>query len=173
MPRVSGKVRRKLCRCPHEWIANKPCAITLQGADPVSTLKSHRVSLGNSVFFTIRTLPKEFSMPSLQIDSLSYADSCFSPAASRDGSRRLIVRMLSAALALFVVLSVIGCGSGGYPGGAVVGLSSSAITIDAGQSFSFTAKVTANPLLTWSLNGANCSGAACGTVTSSDGATAV
>ncbi len=68
------------------------------------------------------------------------------------------------------VFAVTGCGSGGYPGGGAFSLSTSALTLDAGQSFAITSTVSGGSSLTWSLTGASCTGAGCGTLSSSSGA---
>ena len=77
-------------------------------------------------------------------------------------------------LALFVVsvaaLAMAGCGAGGYAGGSISGLSASAITIDAGQSYTVTVELDQSPLVTWTLSGATCSTAGCGTVSNANGA---
>ena len=79
-------------------------------------------------------------------------------------------------LGLSVVLSgmltsvLAGCGSGGYPGGGTFSLSSSSLTLDAGQSVGITSTVAAGSTLTWTLAGGSCTGAACGTLSSSTGA---
>lgn len=74
---------------------------------------------------------------------------------------------------LLVTVGLAGCGSGGYAGGGITSLSSSSITIDAGQSFQFSVDAKAGLPVSWALSGANCSGAACGTVTPSDSDSAV
>lgn len=71
---------------------------------------------------------------------------------------------------MIVCLGISGCGSsGGYPGGGLKSLSASSVTIDAGQSIGITATLSSNLNLSWALNGASCSGAACGTLSSSSG----
>ena len=72
----------------------------------------------------------------------------------------------------FFMLS--GCGSGGYAGGGITGLSSTAVTIDASQSIPITATVTGGMTVNWSLNaGSSCMGesSGCGTISSNTGAT--
>ena len=71
------------------------------------------------------------------------------------------------AIACFGLLT--GCGSGGYAGGGIVSLSSSAVVIDAGQAFSVTATVSSTPIITWSLAGSSCTGNVCGTLSSTTG----
>lgn len=67
--------------------------------------------------------------------------------------------------ALLAMLAVVsGCGAGGYPGGGITGLSSSSITIDSGQSFTFMSKLSGNPNVSWSISGDSCSGNSCGTL---------
>jgi len=68
-----------------------------------------------------------------------------------------------------VITGLAGCGSGGYPGGGITSLSASSVTIDAGQSFSSTAKLSGNLTVTWTLSGANCSGASCGALSAATG----
>jgi hypothetical protein len=63
-----------------------------------------------------------------------------------------------------------GCGSGGYAGKGITGLSSSAIVIDAGQSFQITADDSGSSPVSWSLSGTSCTASACGTLSSSTGA---
>jgi large repetitive protein len=67
-------------------------------------------------------------------------------------------------------LALNGCGSGGYAGGGITSLSSSAVTIDAGQSFQLEAAVSGNALVSWSMAG-SCSGAACGALSNATGIT--
>ena len=75
--------------------------------------------------------------------------------------------MLSMTLALGLVLT--GCGSGGYAGDGITSLSSTAITIDAGQSFQFTAALAVNAPVTWSLTSDACSSTACGSLSALSG----
>ncbi len=75
-----------------------------------------------------------------------------------------------AVLVMGWVFAITGCGSGGYPGGGAFSLSTSALTLDAGQSFAITSTVSGGSSLTWSLTGASCTGAGCGTLSSSSGA---
>ncbi len=65
---------------------------------------------------------------------------------------------------------IAGCGTGGYAGGGINGLSSSAVILDAGQSFIETSKLSGSPTVTWSLTGGSCSGNSCGTLSSTTGA---
>lgn len=73
------------------------------------------------------------------------------------------------ALLISMLFVMTGCGAGGYAGTGVVNLSASAITIDAGQAISITGQ--SGSTLTWTLSGSNCSGTACGTLSSSTGNT--
>lgn len=87
----------------------------------------------------------------------------------RANLRESIYRARKAAVFFIAILTLIagqlsGCGDGGYPGGGVVRLSSSSATIDAGQSFEITAETMLNAPATWTLSGTDCSGAACGTI---------
>ncbi|MFC6645062.1 beta strand repeat-containing protein [Granulicella cerasi] len=72
-------------------------------------------------------------------------------------------------VAIMILFVLSGCGSGGYPGTGITKLSASAITIDSGQSFAFTASVAGGGSVNWSLGG-SCSGAACGMLSASSGA---
>ena len=69
-------------------------------------------------------------------------------------------------LMLFAVSCLTGCGAGGYAGAGIVSLSTSNVTIDAGQSFSVTANLSGTANVSWNLTGAACTGSACGTVAS-------
>src|ERR1700759_2803511 len=68
------------------------------------------------------------------------------------------------AFVAMMITTLTGCGSGGYPGGGITGLSSTSATIDAGQTYQITASVTSNPTVPWTVSGAAC-GTSCGTVT--------
>ena len=74
---------------------------------------------------------------------------------------------LLALVASVVVLS--GCGSGGYAGTGITGLSTSDFTIDAGQSFPVTAKLSGAALVSWSISSNACTASACGSLSSSTG----
>jgi hypothetical protein len=75
-------------------------------------------------------------------------------------------------LLLTGLMALTGCGSGGYAGSGITSLSSSNVTIDAGQSFQVTASVSGNEPVSWSMAGASCSAATCGSVaTGTDGTT--
>jgi hypothetical protein len=63
-----------------------------------------------------------------------------------------------------------GCGSGGYPGGGIEALSASAVTIDSGQSWTFTAREEGSPLVSWSLT---CAVPACGSLSATTGMSVV
>src|SRR5271156_1762863 len=80
---------------------------------------------------------------------------------------RRAVRASYGALMLLALacMALNGCGSGGYAGGGITSLSSSAITIDAGQAFQLEAAISGNALVSWSMAGScsrAASGAACG-----------
>jgi hypothetical protein len=71
----------------------------------------------------------------------------------------------SAFLLSFLLLS--GCGTGGYIGGGIQSLSRSSAAIDATQSISVSANLTAGLPISWTLGGNACSVAAgCGTISS-------
>jgi hypothetical protein len=97
------------------------------------------------------------------------------PQARQPHSRRARVghigRMQCALLLTMTAAAAIltGCGAGGYAGGGITSLSSSAITIDAGQSFQVTAALSANEPVSWSLGSGACTGSACGTISSTTG----
>jgi len=77
--------------------------------------------------------------------------------------------LLAAMTAL--LLGVTGCGSGGYPGGDIEGLSASAVTIDSGQSYTFKALEDGSPTTAWSVTCG--SGASCGSLSSTTGTSVV
>lgn len=87
-------------------------------------------------------------------------------------NRKSVAPAALVALAL-VITGLAGCGSGGYPGAGITSLSASAVTIDAGQSFGATAKLDGNLTVTWTLAGANCSGATCGTLSATTGTSVI
>jgi hypothetical protein len=59
-------------------------------------------------------------------------------------------------LLLLLCVSLTGCGTGGYAGGAFNGVSASAATIDAAQTFPITASVAGTVTVSWKLQGTNC-----------------
>jgi hypothetical protein len=85
----------------------------------------------------------------------------------------LITAMVISCLGI-LLLTIAGCGSGGYPGGGIEALSTSAVTIDAGQSYSFTTAATPGTAISYTLAGGSCgSGAPCGSLSNTTGATVV
>lgn len=103
---------------------------------------------------------------------------CFSSKATMDSGRNrtmlpkpaiVWLRAASVLLLMASMVLAVGCGSGGYNGGVLTALSSSAATIDAGQSFLVTSQVVGQPTITWTLAGKSCSGASCGTLSSATG----
>ena len=86
---------------------------------------------------------------------------------------RLCVSGWLASLFLLLAAALTGCGSGGYAGGGISSLSTSAITIDAGQTFSISSEASGGSTVSWVLSGATCSGAACGTLSTNAGASTV
>ena len=72
---------------------------------------------------------------------------------------------------LTLSIALTGCGSGGYAGNEISSLSSTAITIDAGQSFQFTAALSVNVPVAWSLTSSACTANACGSLSSLTGPT--
>ena len=78
-------------------------------------------------------------------------------------------RSLFALFAFFALVTMLsGCGAGGYPGAGISSVSASRITLDAGQSIQVTSTVTGQAPVTWTLAGASCTGAGCGTLSSSN-----
>ena len=73
-------------------------------------------------------------------------------------------------MAVAACIALTGCGAGGYAGNGITSLSSSAITIDAGQSFQITAKLAGDEQVSWTMAGGSCSAASCGSVSSTTGA---
>ena len=92
----------------------------------------------------------------------------YSPFRGQTNTRVIHVAASISFVSLCMVLS--GCGSGGYAGKGISGLSSSAIVIDAGQSFQITADDSGSSPVSWSLSGTSCTASACGTLSSSTGA---
>ena len=76
-----------------------------------------------------------------------------------------------AVLVVVVAAWLTGCGAGGYAGNGIASLSTSTITIDAGQSFQITAKLTGDEQVSWTMAGGSCSAAACGSLSSTTGTT--
>jgi ribosomal protein S11 len=66
-------------------------------------------------------------------------------------------------------LAFTGCGSNGYAGGGIVSLSKSAVTIDAGQSFSVTSTLSGTPRVSWALSSTACNASACGSLSATVG----
>jgi large repetitive protein len=73
-------------------------------------------------------------------------------------------------LVVAAVVALTGCGSGGYAGNGITSLSSSAITIDAGQSFQVTTVISGSAPVSWSLVSTGCTAAACGSLSNTSGA---
>jgi hypothetical protein len=74
-------------------------------------------------------------------------------------------------MVIVTCIALTGCGSGGYAGSGITSLSSSAITIDAGQSFQITAALVGDAPVSWTMAGGSCSAAACGSLSSTSGST--
>jgi hypothetical protein len=108
---------------------------------------------------------------SLRVSDLAKVSHKGIDAAWPDGSSSGIYGM-TLLLLLTGLMALTGCGSGGYAGSGITSLSSSNVTIDAGQSFQVTASVSGNEPVSWSMAGASCSAATCGSVaTGTDGTT--
>ncbi|QHN05215.1 Ig domain-containing protein [Granulicella sp. WH15] len=107
--------------------------------------------------------------------SVSFAaNSAMQCASTRSTHNNAILRsafkiLLTACLGVFLGF-LAGCGSGGYAGGGIEGLSASTITLDAGQSFLIKSATTGGSTVTWSLSGPACSAAGCGAVSAATGA---
>ncbi len=72
-------------------------------------------------------------------------------------------------MTLLSYMTLSGCGAGGYAGSEITSLSSTAITIDAGQSFQFTAALSGKAPVSWSLASSACTSSACGSLSSTAG----
>ena len=81
-------------------------------------------------------------------------------------SPRTLVRLGIALVATLLVGLLLACSSGGYPGAALASLSTTSITIDAGQQVNITATNPNSLPLTWNLGGGSCTGRSCGTLSS-------
>jgi hypothetical protein len=84
--------------------------------------------------------------------------------------RRQVVSVLLLLLISSFLGFLEGCGGGGYAGVGITSLSKNTATIDAGQSFSIAATNPGNLPLTWTVTGASCRDAACGTLSASNSA---
>jgi hypothetical protein len=73
-------------------------------------------------------------------------------------------------MAAAACIALTGCGAVGYAGSGITSPSTSAITIDAGQSFQITAFLTGDEPVSWTLAVGSCSAAACGSLSSTTGA---
>ncbi|ACO33900.1 Ig domain protein [Acidobacterium capsulatum ATCC 51196] len=74
-----------------------------------------------------------------------------------------------AALTFTLVVSLSGCGSGGFAGSGIVSLSNSAIALDAGQALTVTASVKDAAHLSWSLAQTSCGAQGCGALSDATG----
>lgn len=102
------------------------------------------------------------SMQSLNPDS---SRRCFPVQALSIHAGSAVLLMLL--MACFVVLT--GCGSSGYAGGGIVSLSASSVTLDAGQAFLVSSKLSGNPAVSWSIASGACSAGGCGALSSTKG----
>lgn len=84
-----------------------------------------------------------------------------------------IDRRYAVIVALGAVLgfAMSGCGGGGYAGGGIASLSATSFVLDAGQSVNVTANLSGSYQVAWAFTGTTCSGAACGGLSSTTGAT--
>ncbi|WP_158793256.1 putative Ig domain-containing protein [Granulicella sp. L60] len=88
------------------------------------------------------------------------------------GNSAVLIILHTTAMFMFlltVCLAFTGCGSGGYAGGGVVSLSSSAVTLDAGQAFMINSKLSGAPSVSWALSSNACNSSGCGTLSSAVG----
>ncbi len=79
---------------------------------------------------------------------------------------------VSAAAMLVSLSAVSGCGAGSI-GEGIKGLSAMAVSLDAGQSYTFNVTTEGAPAVAWALSGADCTGAGCGTLSNAAGSTVV
>jgi hypothetical protein len=83
-----------------------------------------------------------------------------------------LVNVISAAVLLFLLLlTITGCGGGGYPGGGIEAMSLSSLTLDGGQSYKLSAAASGGVTVSYSLSGDACSGATCGSLSNTTGPT--
>ena len=104
---------------------------------------------------------QDSSLPALDVTQMNLA-----------GGKKALSRFLIGCvtgLFLLLALALTGCGAGGYIGGGISAISASAITIDAGQSFSINTQESGQETVSWTLAGSSCNGAACGTLSSETG----
>jgi len=141
-----------------------------------STILDHQAGLANPDHsFLCPTESKENSMTNVST-SLN-ADNCNVAYVSHDEIRGTTVdTVLRIFTTLFLMLSAClaftGCGTGGYAGGGIVSLSSSSVTLDAGQTFLVSSKLSGTPTVSWALSSTQCNSNACGTLSSVTGPTA-
>ena len=113
-------------------------------------------------------IPKPFADQIARIPSCSphkvrkpISHRCVSSARWLDGKMATLrvdrprLGMHHAALLMVVIacVAITGCGSGGYAGGGITSLSSSAITIDAGQSIQISASLSGDEPVSWTMAG--------------------
>lgn len=129
-------------------------------------------------------IPKPFADQIARIPSCSshkvrkpVSQRCISPARCSDGKTaslrvdkpRLGIHHAALLMVVIACVALTGCGSGGYAGGGITSLSSSAITIDAGQSIQITASLSGNAPVLWTMGGGSCSAFACGALSTTAG----
>jgi len=110
---------------------------------------------------------------SLFAEQISSIASCCShnsrkPISIQAGRRTVRASYAALMIVMIACIALNGCGAGGYAGGGITNLSSSAITIDAGQAFQLDAAVSGNALVSWSM-ATSCSANACGELSSATG----
>jgi hypothetical protein len=129
-------------------------------------------------------IPKPFADQIARIPSCSshkvrkpISHRCISSARCLDGKMdtlrvdrpRLGIHHAALLMVVIACVALTGCGSGGYAGGGITSLSSSAITIDAGQSIQITASLSGDEPVLWTMGGGSCTAPACGALSSTAG----
>ena len=119
------------------------------------------------------TDPKESAMSNKSMHSLKNGQLNLIPGTygqvSNSGGEIFIRASLIFFFLLTFCLAFTGCGSSGYAGGGIESLSKSAVTLDAGQSFSVSSTLSGSPKVSWALSSAACNASACGALSSNVG----
>ena len=112
---------------------------------------------------------RSFSFSSFSFSSFSFIGAFAAMMSDSRKLRRSRVGCYVATLLLLLTVVLSGCGTGGYAGGGLTSISASAVTIDAGQSFSITTQESGTEGVGWVLSGPSCTAAGCGTLSSATG----
>ncbi|MFT4112655.1 beta strand repeat-containing protein [Silvibacterium sp.] len=100
-----------------------------------------------------------------------YASTTPSRTASPRDAAWNFVGIVALVLAITLTAFLSGCGTSGYAGAGITGLSASSVTLDAGQQVGITASLSGSEATpAWSLAGSSCSGSTCGTLSAATGA---